>query len=257
MSAQPLGPVKAGITRLREKGGASSESLYNLVNGYVTAARSIKQRPGTPHVQALPPDGTKGLCTFRSKLHVFASAVVVVANPLFVVNILRHPVLETAVLADIHFAKPFLGYLYVVAEFDNGDVYHYWLQAVETWKPDAVYRIGQAVQPTVPNGFVYTAQRIGAPYPTWAPNVRRTVGDKVEPTKPNSFYYEVIDTIGADPRSGATEPTWPVADGATTFEDTGKPTPPPQTGGAGGPAELPPDVAERYLRDAISNRFNN
>lgn len=256
MSAQALGPVKAGITRLREKGGASADSLFNLVNGYVTAARSIEQRAGTVHVQALPPAGTKGLCTFRGKLHVFASTPVAVANPLFVVDILRHPVINTAALADIHFAKPYLGYLYVSAEFDNGDVYHYWLQAVETWKPDTIYRIGQAVQPTVPNGFVYTAQRLGAPYPVWAPNVRRAIGDRVEPTTPNSFYYEVIDTVGADPRSGTTEPTWPLADGASIFEDTGKPTPPPQSGGTGGPAQVPPDVAERYARDAIANRFS-
>ena len=171
------------------------------------------------------------------------------------VNILRHPVVNSAVLVDIHFAKPYLGYLYVSAEFDTGDVYHYWLQAVETWKPDAVYRLGQGVQPSVPNGFVYTAQRIGAPYPPWAANVRRAVGDKVEPTTPNSFYYEVIETVGPDPRSGSAEPSWPAAEGASVFEDSGKPTPPAPGTGPGGAQQTPPDVQDRYGSWADQIRF--
>ena len=42
-----LSAVQAGITRLRTKGGASPESLYDLINGYVTAARTIAPRPGS------------------------------------------------------------------------------------------------------------------------------------------------------------------------------------------------------------------
>ncbi|WP_256202355.1 hypothetical protein [Stenotrophomonas pictorum] len=54
-----MSAVKAGITRLRDKGGASSDSLYDLLNGYVTAARTIKCRPGT-RIDAELPEGTKG-----------------------------------------------------------------------------------------------------------------------------------------------------------------------------------------------------
>ncbi|MGO1069316.1 hypothetical protein [Lysobacter sp. CA199] len=254
--SETLTSAKAGITRLREKGGASPETLYELTNGYVDQARSVVQRPGTVHERAFA--GTKGFCTFAGKFHVFASSVVDPGDPRFVVNVVKHPNLNDATLREIHFAEPFLGYLYVSAEFDNGDTYHFWLQATQTWQPNAVYRVGDVVRPSVPNGYVYRAQRIGLPFPVWAANVKRAIGDKVEPTAANvnGFYYEVIDVIGSDPRSGANEPTWPAADGATVFEDSGNPTPtPPPTNGGGAPP-LPPDVAERYARDAIRRGFS-
>ena len=42
-----LTTAKGGINRLRDKGNASKDSLYDLLNGYVTQTNSIKPRPGT------------------------------------------------------------------------------------------------------------------------------------------------------------------------------------------------------------------
>jgi len=131
-------------------------------------------------------------------------------------------------LKDIHFAAPFMGFLYVVAEFDVdsatealwGSTYHYWLQTVGTWAPDTVYQIGNLVSPTVPNGFTYRAARISAPNPAWTPQTLHAVDDQVEPTVANGYYFVAIETDGANPITGTVEPTWPTTTDATVAEDS-------------------------------------
>lgn len=220
-----LTAIDGGIVRLRTKGGASPRSLYDLLNGYVTAARTVQVRPGTIRTASLPA-GTKGLTAFDGELHVFSSSVIVVPTG-FVSHVLTHPEYFDGIaspgdyaLAQIHFAEPFLGFLYVVAEFVNGDVYHFWLQSGGPWEANKIYRNGDIVEPTTPNGLAYQATRLSAPLPSWAANVPRADGDMIEPTTYNDYFYTVVDTVGANPASGATEPTWPEADGARVFEDT-------------------------------------
>ncbi len=143
-----LTTAKGGINRLRDKGNASKDSLYDLLNGYVTQTNSIKPRPGTRLSYSLP-TGTKGLCAFHEKLHVFSSEVVTSLDAMVVINVLRHPTSPLLPLLEIHFAAPFLGYLYVAAEWLNGDVFHYWLQENNPWQADHVYLEGEIVQPTI------------------------------------------------------------------------------------------------------------
>jgi hypothetical protein len=213
-----IGGVRTGITRLRDKGGASAESLYDLVNGWVTAARSIRPRPGTRLDHSLPA-GTKGLANLNEEKHVFAHTEVVMTDPDYVCDILRHPTDPTAEIIRIPFAEPFLNALYVVAVFDDGNVFHYWLEQPTAWSALTVVFVGQRYSPTVANGFIYEATRIGDPYPKWAPDVERSVGDKVEPTVANGYYYEVSAVYGSRPRSGSVEPDWVAAEGAFVIED--------------------------------------
>ncbi len=115
----------------------------------------------------------------------------------------------------------------MVAEFDSGDVFHYWLQPGEEWEADSEYSANEFVVPTTANGFVYRAVRFGDPYPAWSPGVSRTAGNgssidpsRIEPTEYNEYFYEAIATNGDDPRSGSVEPSWPTATGATIIENT-------------------------------------
>lgn len=242
-----LSAVKAGMTRLRDKGGASPESLYELTNGYVDASRAPSSRDGTRQVHTLPL-GTKGICPFAGKLHVFATQPVDPGNALFVVNILRHPNSNFAGgLKQIHFAKPFLGFLYVVAEFADGGVYHYWLQSPSIWKPNTIYGLDEIVQPTVPSGFFYhTATKSAAP--AWAPDQPKQIGDVVQPSTPNGWEYVVTEVTGT-PTTGDTEPAWPTAEGAQIFEGTDTTSVPSselpgqQQSGAGSPSQ---SVKDRY-----------
>jgi len=213
-----LSAVKAGITRLRDKGGASPDSLYDLLNGHVDASRSPVQRPGTA-VDAILPPGTVGLCAFQGKLHVFSSNFVDPGDDRYVVDILRHPNVDYAGgLSRIHFAKPFLGFLYVVAEFENGDVFHYWLQFKGNWLPLTFYKIDDTVKPSTPTGFFYKATSVDNP-PAWNPSTKYALGDVVQPTVYNGYKYTVVEADGDNPASGTTEPTWPTTDGAQVTED--------------------------------------
>lgn len=253
MRVEFLRALEGGITRLRNKGGASASWLYDLVNGYVRQDGSIASRPGTDDEIILEP-GTKGLTAANGELVVFASAPT--ATPAGVrCEVLRHPTDPTQPLLEIHFAGPFLGdsrgaMLYVAAEFANGDVFHYWQRtAGASWGANTVFAQGAMVSPTAPNGLMYMATRLGGTGQKWAPKVDRVLGDKVEPTTANGFTYEAVDMSGNPTTGGSTEPAWIAADGAEVIEYTMDGLiDAPDTGGDGGGGNTTPpaEVSDRY-----------
>lgn len=227
MRPAPLTTIKSGINRLRLKGGARADGLYDLLNGYATEQDTCVNRPGTERVATLS-SSTRGLVAFGETLHTFSHENVEVPEG-YTLNVLVHPDStedDAIALEKIHFAEPFMGALYVVAEFDGGDIYHYWLETPQAWEPEHVYKFGDIIEPSEPTGLVYRATRNGAANPSWAPNVLRYDGtgyeaqSVVEPTVYNDFYYVCILTVGGNPRSGETEPTWPTEEGATVTEET-------------------------------------
>lgn len=242
MRVAQLTVVKDGINRLRPKGGARADSLYDLVNAFVTADRTVTNRPGTRRLAEIP--DTVGLVSFAGELHVFSHEDVAVPDG-YVLNILLHPLDSEAELTRIHFAQPFLGALYVVAEFNDEQIYHFWLQEGEAWTADTEIAANEFRTPTTPNGYVYRATRLGQPYPAWTAGAPRTAGNGssiepsiIEPTTYNEYYYTAIETQGDNPASGTTEPPWPTETGAQITESTdgftfpnadaaNPPTPPP------------------------------
>lgn len=223
MAGIPLTAVNGGINRLRIKGAALSDSLYDLLNGYVTKAKTVVGRPGTRRLAELP-EATRGLCSFNGKLHTFCHTAVEVPEG-YVLHIITHPDDPDLPLVDVHFEEPFMGYLYVVAEFDVGSndyepIHHYWLQTGEPWEAEKIYKIGDIVEPSTPTGLSYQATRLTPPAPVWAPSVARAVSDVVEPTEYNGFQFTVVATEGDHPSSGSREPAWVTEPGARTVEDT-------------------------------------
>jgi hypothetical protein len=248
MRAVNLTVIKGGIDRLRPKGGARADNLYDLVNGYVTARQTVVVRPGTRRLANLPA-GTTGLVAFNDKYHVFApTSVNLTAFPDFQLNILLHPLDPASDLVRIHYATPFLGALYVVAEFDDGQIYHFWLQEAAAWKANAEYSANQFVTPTVPNGYVYIATRLTQPFPAWTAGAPRALNDVVEPTEYNEYYYTVIDVVGASPSSGTVEPVWPLATGATVVENADG-FPAPSSNDANPPAPPSPNTPQASTTD--------
>lgn len=256
MRSAALTTIKGGIDRLRTKGGARADSLYDLVNGRLTEARTVVARPGTTRTFTLDPDFTAGLVYFDGGYHTFSWLTTSVPSGV-TLHVLLHPDATPSneiAIRKIHFAAPFMGALYVVAEFVDDSVHHYWLQEATTWEANKVYTYGALVEPAVKNGLVYRATRIGPPNPSWAPGVQRSDGvsgpyeqSVIEPTVYNDYYYSCIDTQGSNPVSGQTEPTWPTSPGATVIEDTeaaasSEPsvTEPPSADA------LPADLAARY-----------
>lgn len=217
MRATYLTAVKAGITRLRDKGGASEDALFDLLNGYVTAARTIRMRQAARIQLDLPP-GTIGLTSFKGAFVVYADQVMP-AGPGYSVVVLKHPSNGAAMLKEIHYSLPYLGFLYVVAEFSDGSTYHYWLEEGKPWAPNTTYLPGALVSPTAPNGLAYTLVDTGGGHATWEDYAARTIGNVVVPSANNGFKYTVSSLSGANARSGDTEPQWPATAGGTVNED--------------------------------------
>lgn len=226
MRPAPLTVIKGGINRQRTRGGARADTLYDLVNGYVTDAETVVMRDGCFRDNTLD-ELTRGLVYFNGARHTFCHETVEVPAG-YELHILVHPDATESYpveLERIHFAAPMMGALYVVAEFADEAIFHYWLQIPDEWVADTIYKHAALVIPTTPNGLVYRASRAGDPYPAWAPNVARSDGTDnyeqsiIEPTVYNDFYYVCIDTFGTNPRSGETEPEWPTEDGATIVEN--------------------------------------
>lgn len=255
-----LSAIKAGITRLRVKGGANPESLYDGVNCYVTAARTVKPRPGSAVSVSLPP-GTIGLALFNGVFQVFSDVGGLPMPPGYALNVISHPDPDPdnpPSLVRIWKAEPFMGALYVVAEWSDGSVHHYYLQipANGSWKPNTIYGMGELSTPTTPNGFTYAAHRLGEPGELWQAGKERSISDVVEPTTFNNYEYVAIEVYGTPPRSGAVEPEWIAEDGAIVIEEADAepaPPPPPQqpppytpppgydNPGGGGPGNRPRD----------------
>ncbi len=214
-----LNDFSGGVNRLRTKGGASEKYLYTIENAYVTHENTIQSRPASVAFHKLPA-GTKGLAAFQNKLHVFADTIIAMTNDQFVCNVIKHPTNASASLYEIHKAVPFIGYLYVVAEFIDGDVYHYWLRSPETWSASTDYLQNDLVIPSTPNGYAYRAKRLGSAYPLWGAGAARALNDRIEPTEYNGFYFTVTAVYGSNPSSGQTEPRWNANAGATTVESS-------------------------------------
>lgn len=257
MRQYSISSAKAGMTRLRNKGGAANDSFYTLKDCYVTADRSVVPRPGTVRDEVLPAGLTKGFMMFRDRLYVFSSEPQTISDPKYVCMVLQHPdPASTAQLYDVYFAQPFLGFPYVVASFDDdpNTFYHYWLQDTGSWEAVHTYMLNNVVQPTTPNGYTYSAGRLNPADPVWSSGTPVTVGMKIEPTVFNGYYYEVIDTAGDNPITGATEPAWIATDGAVVYEDVDG------TGGGGdsggSSSGVPADVTDRYSNQGGSGATN-
>lgn len=255
-----LSVTEGGIQRLRTKGGASEKSLYDLVNGYVTADKKIRSRPGTFRKANLP-TGTKGLTAWQGQFHVFSHTTVGGLPSNYVLHVLEHPDKvdengDAIEIKRIHFAEPFMNALYVVCEFDidpdadadvDENIYHYWLQGTgDVWEASTVYAAGKLVSPTTPNGRFYKATRLGQPNPSWTPNTPVTQGDLVEPTTYNDYYYEAVTAAGTNPRTGEVEPDWPTTDGEQVTEDVDA----TENEGSAQPPDpvIQPENARRYSR---------
>lgn len=247
-----LTATKGGIDRQRTEGSPSKDVLYDFVNGYRNQSMKAVVRPGSVmdwcllSADGATANATKGFIMFRGVAIVFSHVLTPVPDGV-TCEVIRHPDVPGMPLRRVWFVAPFLQYLYVVVEFINGDVYHYWLRSGTTWGASTRYELGQLIIPTDPNGYVYQVNRIGDPYPLWTANAVRTVGDRIEPTTPDGNYYEVIDTLGANPRSGTTEPVWNTPDGALTYEDVEGATPTtPGTGPTTPPLTPGTDIEDRY-----------
>jgi hypothetical protein len=209
--------LSQGINRLRVKGGARPSSLYDLVNAYITQEGSIAPREGTIRAATLD-DTTVGLVAINGIFNVFAIALETVPGG-YLCNLLINPVNSALTLTKIWYAQAFMGFPYVVAQFSDGSVFHYWLQSNGAWTANTVYKTGNIVTPLAsPNGLAYQAIRDMAPNSTWQAQIGVTAGMVVEPTDYTGFAYRAVAVEGSTPHTGSTEPSWPTTIGGIIQE---------------------------------------
>lgn len=218
MRPYPLTVMAGGINRLRVKGGAAANMLYDLQNAYVTNAGSISPREGTIRTATLD-STTVGLSAENGKFNIFSSQFSTAALPTnFVLNVLSDPNNTTASPVKIWFAKPFMGFPYVVAQFNTGDIFHYWLQNNGTWTSNTDYTSASIVLPPVANGLAYQGVRDFPPNPLWTANTLITSGSYIEPNEATGFCYQCIAATGSPINTGAVEPVWPTVAGGIVQE---------------------------------------
>jgi hypothetical protein len=216
MRAVPLTVLKGGINRLRVKGGASPQALYDLVNGYINNSGAVVVREGTIRDEALD-DTTVGLMSMDGLLNVFSTTLVSVPSG-YADNVLVNPNNPALTLTKIWFAKPIMGFPYVVAQFSDGSIVNYWLQSNGTWAADTVYMTGAIVTPDTPNGLAYQAQRNAPVNSLWTPNTVVSLDQQVEPNTYTGYFYRAVAVAGSAPHTGGAEPIWPTSVGATIQE---------------------------------------
>jgi len=216
--AYPITVLAGGINRLRVKGGAAANSLYDLQNAYINNAGAVVPREGTIRAATLD-SSTVGLAAANGQFNIFSSSFSTAALPAgYVLNVLSNPVNSTASPTTIFYAKPFMGFPYVVASFSDGRIFHYWLQNNGTWTSTTDYTSASIVLPPVLNGLAYQGVRDFPPNPVWTPETIITSASYIEPTTPTGFCYQAIATTGTPVHTGAVEPVWPTTAGGIIQE---------------------------------------
>jgi hypothetical protein len=216
--AYPITVLAGGINRLRVKGGAAANSLYDLQNAYINNAGAVVPREGTIRAATLD-SSTVGLAAANGQFNIFSSSFSTAALPAgYVLNVLSNPVNSTASPTTIFYAKPFMGFPYVVASFSDGNVFHYWLQNNGTWTSTTDYTSASIVLPPVLNGLAYQGVRDFPPNPVWTPETIITSASYIEPTTATGFCYQAIATTGTPVHTGAVEPVWPTTAGGIIQE---------------------------------------
>jgi hypothetical protein len=207
----PLTTLQGGINRLTVKGSASANRLYDFVNAYINNDGSVQPREGTLRTATLD-SNTVGLLAIDGVFNIFGSTFTTSTATVpagYQLNLLINPVNSTATPTIIWFAKRFMGFPFVTAEFSDGSVFDYWLQSNGTWTSETVYSTGNIVTPDIPNGLAYQAVRDFPQQPLWTADTLITSGSYVEPNEYTGYAYKAIAVAGSSPHTGASEPVWP------------------------------------------------
>lgn len=127
MSTITFDNFKAGLDLRKGASVSDANRLRALDNAYVTTGGTIRKRPGMVYVATLEA-GTKGLRAAGGKLNTFYGVGTIShADTRFLANKIAHPSIGTQEVAKVWFADSFNGYLYVAAQYQNGNIRHHYL----------------------------------------------------------------------------------------------------------------------------------
>lgn len=119
-----LRDFKRGMDRTRPQAVGANGGLWTLKNGHITRGGDIEGRKKFVDTYTLPA-GTFGLAQIRGQLFAFGSDNLVASMPVGV-QYQRLQAPSAPNMAAILDVKANDGALYVIAEFDDGNVYHFY-----------------------------------------------------------------------------------------------------------------------------------
>lgn len=131
MSTIHFNEFRVGLDHRKSATVADANRLRELKNAYITTGNVIRKRPGLPKIATLEA-GTKGLVSGNGVLNTFYEfgAPVTHADTRFVAQVLEHATgagYAPGAIQRVHYGTVFLGYLYVAVEYDDGNVFHYYI----------------------------------------------------------------------------------------------------------------------------------
>ncbi len=126
---------KAGMDRRKKRVSGKPGQLWEGKNGHINRGGDYERRKKFVAKYNLPAAATKGLAAINGQIYVFGATTTPVGIPSGVnYQRLQHPSSGSAVIENILSVTAFSGKLYVVAEFDDGNIYHYYDGArVTSW----------------------------------------------------------------------------------------------------------------------------
>ena len=125
MSYIVIDDFKLGMDRRKERIAGTAGALWEGINGHINRGGSFERRKKFVKKYALPAGTTFGLTQINKQLYVFGSS----ASPGTIpagVNYQQLAHTASANMTSILDVTSFGGKIYAVAQFDNGDIYHYY-----------------------------------------------------------------------------------------------------------------------------------
>lgn len=125
MAYQTLDDFRLGMDRRRKRVAGTPGSLWTLKNAHISRGGDIERAKKWVPKYTLPTGQTQGAAAVNDTLYAFGSD----ASPSMPAGVtyqrLQHPDGTTALTAVLDWQR-FDGKLYVVAEFEDGEVYHFY-----------------------------------------------------------------------------------------------------------------------------------
>jgi hypothetical protein len=131
-----------GVDRSRPRYVGPPGSLWSGINGHLSRGGDFEKRKAFVATYSLPA-GTVGMAKVAAGLVVFGSAVAPAMPPGVAYQRLAHPTDATRTLIRIISLDLYNGFVYAIAQYDNGDIRHFYNGAeVTSWDDGGTKPVG-------------------------------------------------------------------------------------------------------------------
>lgn len=194
MSYLVIDDFKLGMDRRRARIAGTLGALWTGVNGHITRGGDFERRKKFVLKHTLP-IGTHGLAVVNNRLYTFGSIPEPSGLPAAVkYQRLEHP--GSSAMTEILDWTAFDGKLYVVAEFENGDIFHYYNGTrVSAWDT-----LGAAVADTLASPAARLAEKIDRLGPFVATSAGAVITiSSATPGRPITLSQSTVNGSGGTP----------------------------------------------------------